>query len=758
MARKVPALTYFLRISVVVLMVLSVSTFLHFFNYLPQQTFLSCDRPCHHLDWPMICRVKLTLEPFHTLSKACGNCPANETACLAKYCVSADGHHRGILTANRQLPGPSIQVCENDILVVDVVNRLPGKAASIHWRGQTQRETPCMDGVPLVTQCPIPSYTTFQYKFRASVPGTHLWHSHSGVDVANGIFGSLIVRQADAREPHRLLYDVDDPNHVLLVSQWHHSIVTDTVAGQANKKPALLLINGRGHQPNGPQVPLSSFNVTRGLRYRFRLAHAGGAGACPITFAVEEHPLTLIALDGNPVAPLKVKSITLAKGERADFVLRADKIASSKDVYSINVYTDKGCHATVIGSALLRYQGVISTEDSSPVNPLDKQDHLVEMTTNPSDRCNSPGNVCSTEIKATTNLPTALETPDLTIYLPINQRMQPAEILGDLEMRVMSIKNKTFTYPSSPLLTQGPDVPQEMLCNENEHYSETSARCRQHNGNAACECVNTRRIPVGSSVEIILIDQGIDLVSASRTKTPLVKSIPRESEWRMTRWLNGKSSLTCNREDPGSIPGLVVIDKMIAALYIPLSRDSYWMLRDENALEWTRGLDVILQVGDPGDMYDNMSCLSALRSQILSFVSVPHEILSLRHKVLREYAKVLLGPDFSHTFPSFILITAVCVALKRCLSLRWLPVTTNKTFLQAILQDEEAMKGNPLWWKKVWASYDPLQPEPNWLSPDFISWTLSMTLATFFYLFVIYVDYITYFGRNVLATLWGLIT
>lgn len=89
-------------------------------------------------------------------------------------------------------------------------------------------------------------------------------------------------------------------------------------------------------------------------------------------------------------------------------------------------------------------------------------------------------------------------------------------------MRVMSIKNKTFTYPSSPLLTQGPDVPQEMLCNENEHYSDTSARCRQHNGNTACECVNTRRIPVGSSVEIILIDQGIDLVPAGRPKTPLM--------------------------------------------------------------------------------------------------------------------------------------------------------------------------------------------------------------------------------------------
>jgi FtsP/CotA-like multicopper oxidase with cupredoxin domain len=74
------------------------------------------------------------------------------------------------------------QVCENDILVVDVINRLPGKAAAMHWRGQAQVEMPYMDGAPLITQCPISSYTTFQYKFRASTPGTHLWHAHAGDD------------------------------------------------------------------------------------------------------------------------------------------------------------------------------------------------------------------------------------------------------------------------------------------------------------------------------------------------------------------------------------------------------------------------------------------------------------------------------------------------------------------------------------------------------------------------------------------------
>lgn len=77
-----------------------------------------------------------------------------------------------------------LQVCENDILLVDVVNRVPGQGFGIHWRGQPQKETPVMDGVPMVTQCPIPSSTTFQYKFRASQAGTHMWHAQTGTSIA----------------------------------------------------------------------------------------------------------------------------------------------------------------------------------------------------------------------------------------------------------------------------------------------------------------------------------------------------------------------------------------------------------------------------------------------------------------------------------------------------------------------------------------------------------------------------------------------
>ena len=51
---------------------------------------------------------------------------------------------------------------------------------SVHSFWNHKVDTPYMDGVPLVTQCPISPASTFRYKFNASNAGTHYYHSHTG--------------------------------------------------------------------------------------------------------------------------------------------------------------------------------------------------------------------------------------------------------------------------------------------------------------------------------------------------------------------------------------------------------------------------------------------------------------------------------------------------------------------------------------------------------------------------------------------------
>ena len=69
-----------------------------------------CIRKCKDGAPPMTCRYAFVLELYHTMSKACHNCPLNITDCSRPHCVAGDGAPRPILTANRMVPGPAIHV------------------------------------------------------------------------------------------------------------------------------------------------------------------------------------------------------------------------------------------------------------------------------------------------------------------------------------------------------------------------------------------------------------------------------------------------------------------------------------------------------------------------------------------------------------------------------------------------------------------------------------------------------------------------
>lgn len=150
------------------------------------------------------------------------------------------------MTVNRQLPGPPIEVCLDDIVIVDVDNQMDGTATTVHWHGLSQKGTPFSDGVPFITQCPIYPGNTFRYTFHAADPGTHLYHSHSGQHKANGIYGPIVVRNVDAETSK--LYDFDLPEFIMLVSDWMHVYAEQYFPGLTSRLSIFesLLINGHG--------------------------------------------------------------------------------------------------------------------------------------------------------------------------------------------------------------------------------------------------------------------------------------------------------------------------------------------------------------------------------------------------------------------------------------------------------------------------------------------------------------------------------
>lgn len=322
-----------------------------------------------------------------------------------------DGTRRHILTANRKLPGPVIQVCQNDIVLVDVANRVQGQEFTIHWRGQTQKGTPVMDGVPMVTQCPISSYTTFQYKFRVTTPGTHLWHAHSNIQSANGIFGALVVKQPDVIEPQKRLYDVDTKDYLMVISELEtgNNYYVEDNKIEKESHPFSLLLNGIGG------VTKQKFLVKKTLRYRFRLAYAAGKVACPIEVSIDNHNLKVISTDGHPINPIESSTIILGKGERVDFILKANK---PPGVYDINIKSK--CIGNI--TAELHYESSDETSNlvqSDIKSGINKRIFTTEL-------CNSElGLVCLEDIQSLFVMPTVLrsEKVDKQLHLVFTHLM-----------------------------------------------------------------------------------------------------------------------------------------------------------------------------------------------------------------------------------------------------------------------------------------------------------------------------------------------
>ena len=95
-----------------------------------------------------------------------------------------------------QVPGPEIRVRKEDVVQATLGNQLPAQT-TVHWHGIALRND--MDGVPAMTQAPVPAGGTFTYRFTAADPGTYWYHPHAGVQLDRGLYGPLIVE--DPAEP-----------------------------------------------------------------------------------------------------------------------------------------------------------------------------------------------------------------------------------------------------------------------------------------------------------------------------------------------------------------------------------------------------------------------------------------------------------------------------------------------------------------------------------------------------------------------------
>src|SRR5712692_8069929 len=215
---------------------------------------------------------------------------------------------------NASVPGSEIRVRQGDRLRILVENKL-SQATTVHWHGV--RVPNAMDGVPFLTQKPIPSGEKFVYEFEVPDAGTYWYHPHhhSSEQVGRGLSGALIVEEIEPLSVDRDL--------VWVLGDWRlardASIVDDfgnrmevTMAGRIGNT---VTINGR--------VP-ETMPVRAGERLRLRLINAAPARIFALEF--KGHRPLIVALDGQPIEPHEPAEgrVVLGPAMRADLVLDLD--------------------------------------------------------------------------------------------------------------------------------------------------------------------------------------------------------------------------------------------------------------------------------------------------------------------------------------------------------------------------------------------------------------------------------------------------
>lgn len=251
----------------------------------------------------------MTLIPFGAQANAS---PQLIRTGLAEASLMGAGKPKtSVMAYNDEIPGPTIRIPQGERVHFRVENNLD-QPTSVHWHGI--RLENAMDGVPGLTQAPIPPGGGFDYSFVAPDAGTYWYHSHlkSWEQVGRGLYGALIVEETTP-------VDVDS-DRVFVADDWRLDDQGQIAGNMGHMRDAShggrmgnwLTINGKTKP---------TFNARPGERIRLRCIST--ANARIMEFAFPGLTPEIIALDGQPLeTPITLKNaLTLAPAQRADLII-----------------------------------------------------------------------------------------------------------------------------------------------------------------------------------------------------------------------------------------------------------------------------------------------------------------------------------------------------------------------------------------------------------------------------------------------------
>lgn len=300
-------------------------------------------------------------------------------------------HTSPVFLINKQMPGPAIMANQGDKLHIRIRNQLSEIPShhhnvAIHFHGIRQYGSSHADGVPYLTQLPIRPGEEFVHEFRVvNQAGTFFYHAHVGLQEET-VFGPFIVYESQEANPEILTIAVDqvasntaiskftppllkggpfryhDERTLILSEWWHrpHLEFENFIMGPTfNFLPEAdsVLINGHTlHSSRRATVAncggYEVVPVQPNKTYRIRVI--GATTFRTLGFAIANHNLTIIEVDGELMKPYTVTQLEVAPGQRFSVLLHTDQAPEDYAIQVVRRWSDNVERSTN-GLAVLHY-------------------------------------------------------------------------------------------------------------------------------------------------------------------------------------------------------------------------------------------------------------------------------------------------------------------------------------------------------------------------------------------------------------------
>ncbi len=249
---------------------------------------------------------------------------------------------RHALVVNGSLPAPTLYFTEGDTAEIWVHNNLKHDETSIHWHGLILPNQ--YDGVPYLTTAPIKPGTSHLFQFPIVQNGTYWYHSHTMTQEQDGLYGAFIINKREepaytqlplvlsewtnmkSHEVDRSLHNQTDwfgirkttvqsyaeaiekgAFKTKVQNEWKRMLAMDVSDVYYDR----FLINGT---PNGEMPGLKP-----GDQVKLRVVNGGASSYFWLTWAGGK--MTVVASDGEDVAPVEVDRLLIAVAETYDVII-----------------------------------------------------------------------------------------------------------------------------------------------------------------------------------------------------------------------------------------------------------------------------------------------------------------------------------------------------------------------------------------------------------------------------------------------------